>query len=278
MRSKTILLSAVFYAGLAGLTLLPLWRPLQSITPPELLSQIGRNIEAYVFALLAAVYFDLATLRTTAVRAARTGLALAILAAFVATEALATQLQLPQSFITLNEAFLGLLIIIFYSHWSRPGADARPLASRQSLFYTVAVVVPILGELPIKGWESSLAQIWIVDHAETWGFVILTAMLIDFVLPWPPAERMPLSPVFRGAWYLALLAIPLLGSALNRHGVDSAAATGLVESSLVWIQRITEAFVAALALTVWLELKYLLRSRGDRVENRNLQGARVDNR
>ena len=47
-----------------------------------------------------------------------------------------------------------------------------------------------------------------------------------------------------------MVTIPVAVAVVNRHGVDSSAAVGPYESALVWIQRITEAFIAGLAL--WL--------------------------
>lgn len=269
-------LTIAFYVGVATLVLFSYWSRLQDLVPAALAPRISRNNEGYVFVLVAIIYLAFGhpdRAGSGAVRAFWFG---AVVAAFAFTGFVAEAPQVPQTVVTLNEAFLGFLILASYLELSRHRETGHPIASRRAFFYALVAFIPLLGELPIRGWEGTAFQIWIVDHAEAWGFAIVSAVLVDFIRPWPTGVRP--SRAISAVWYLALLATPVIVDWLNPHGVDSAAAIGPIESGLVWIQRITEAFVAVFLLTLWFDLRGLAKGRRDSVDRPHDVGVTIGNR
>lgn len=240
---------------LCGVIALLGWPRLENFLTEGLLLQAQRNTEGYFFAALAIAF--LPAWGRPPIRLGRAGLtALALL--FVLFELVASQTDLPIWVITLNESILGAVVL--FAYLLADGRKGRP----KTLFYTGMALVILAGELPIPAWGGSGAAQWIVDHAESWGFAVLAALYLDFVRPWPFEARRMAAAGTRVAWYATLVMAPLVLSALNQHGVDSAAAVGPIESSLVWVQRITEAFVATIVLSLHYALVARLGGTADR--------------
>ena len=224
------------------------WPGLDGVFPGGILTQARRNTEGLVFASLAITLIAAYNHRT---KGPRWIWSIAVLSGLVATEIASDRLTLPAWIATLNEAIVGAIVLAVYlrGHWRRP----------TPWFYVGVLIVVLAGEIPIPGWETAGVASWIVEKAEAWGFAALAGFYFDFVRPAevtvpnlvdPPQRTVP-----RWAWYGALLILPVALSALNTNGVDSRAAVGLVESALVWVQRITEGFVAALLITAFYDLR-----------------------
>ena len=228
------------------------WDGLDRLVSEGLLTQIRRNNEAFVFAGLA---LTTASFRRPPVRWALAGWWLFLAATFFLTEVVGSRLGLAQWFITLNEAILAAAVLTLHLHHN--GDRNRPAARWR--FYGILAVIILLGEAPFPGWHLSEPAVWIIDHAEAWGFALLAGLYFDFVNRWPDGPAASIGA--RVAWYLGLVVVPLVLSALNQNGVDSVAAAGPIESALVWIQRITEGFIAALLISVSLALEGVLRRR-----------------
>lgn len=231
------------------------WPPLARVVPEGLLIQAQRNNEAFFFVAL--VIALLPAWGRASIPLSRLGVA-AMAAFFVVFDAIGPSTGLPIWVITLNESLLGAVVLFAYLVFS---GYRRPQTAKW--FYLVLAAVVLAGELPIPGWGDSAPAWWIVNHAEGWGFALLAAIYLDFVRPWPFERDKTAGVVGRGFWYVGIVVTPLLFSALNEHGVDSTAAVGPYESTLVWVQRITEAFVAAVLITVY----YGWRAREHRAES-----------
>jgi len=255
-RIRTDIVGGIVALVLCSFIPLLVWPPLADVVPGGLLIQAQRNNEALFFVAL--VIALLPAWGRSSIPLSRLGL-VAMAVVFVVFDAIGPSTDLPIWVITLNEALLGAVVLLAYLVFS--GAD-RP--ARAKWFYAGLLLVVLAGELPIAGWEDGPAAMWIVDHAEGWGFALLAALYLDFVRPWRFEGTVTSGPLGRSIWYLGLLVVPLLFSALNENGVDSNAAAGPYESTLVWVQRITEAFVAAVLLTLY----YAWRAREHRLEPR----------
>lgn len=231
-------------AGAAALSVgVMAWPVLDAVVPAGLLTQIRRNSEAPAFVALMLVDLCVPSLAVFGRRWAMWWAGLAL--GFVVTGVLGTSVGLPTEIVTLNESFLGALILSpLLRLRAEDGRRAQP-----GLVYLAIAALVVTGETATgRGGE------WIMGSAETWAFVALTAFLLDVLRPWPfrPGHVAPSSR--RVARYLLLVIVPLGASALNRHGIDADAAVGVYESALVWLQRVTESFIAALFLTAWFDL------------------------
>lgn len=204
--------------------------------------QISRNSEAFTLCLL--VSLDLQFVFGS--RPSRRPLWWAFLAAAYLVTEFAD--GLPGTVVTLSESFLGALLISVFFAVFEPGT---PRWRWRWLAPALGLSVVLVGELPLATFER--VSPWIVLKAETWGFVMLIAILVSYLssYPWPEVRPTAKS---RAVWILTIIVLPLFIAAINPHGVDSVAAIGPIESSMVWIQRITESFIAAVLLTglFWL--------------------------
>jgi hypothetical protein len=251
-QSNRNLIFAIFVAGMLALFLATL-PSIGSTLPDALATQIGRNGEAYVFAILVAVDIRLRESASRPIGLIIWWIFLGV--SYVATEA---ALGMPQQVVTLSEAFLGAIVVSVFISIFESQDPAR--WDKRWLFPAGAVLMAIVGELPIGGWEDATASAWITDNAETVGFVALTALLLGYMSPYPwPLARPTL--LGRWVWMILLVAVPIGVALVNPNGVDSLAAVGVVESVMVWIQRITESFVAAFLLTGYLWIQDWQRSR-----------------
>lgn len=274
-RTRLSLLRLLFYGGVAGFGLLVHWASLlEGRLPAEVIDLVRRNSEAYLLMILVALDVELISAGPPGTGRARRSAWLAVLAvAWVATYFLGQTLGLPQAIITLNEPLMAAVIISLYLPWSREKASPwEPIRGRQLAYYAVAVALVVLGELPLAGWEGSPAMVAIVDNAETIAAAILVSLYFDLVGRWPQTAPWTTSR-WRIAWYPLLALTPVAYTLLNPVGRDLTLAEGLGESTVAWLQRTTEAFIAALGISLYFDLRaWALRQRP---ASRRVEGLRT---
>lgn len=227
--------STAFYAGLAVLLLAILTQTLSSVMPGGLARRIGQNSEAYVFALFLAAWIQLVMPRIPRSRVwwwvIPTGIAITALG-FVLLDS-----TMPARIRTLNESFIALGLLIPYVSLRRPLGIWAPLAS---LGFTIVVVVGI-------GSPDSL----VVDLAEALGFLILTPLALDVVDRGILEPTAPTRPGMRVAWYLFLLAVPVITSAI---GVQARQDDGHFATVLDYLGRMHESFIGVLIVVVFFSV------------------------
>lgn len=225
----------VFYGGLGIALLLIVTRALD-ILLPSLASRIAYNSEGYFFALFLGLWIQVMMPRIPSGRRMPWALGYGAFWALVGV-GLALS-ELPSRIKTLNEAALALAIVIPYVTLRRP------------LARWVLGAVPALIALTIwaVGWAP---QSWIIDQAETFGFVILAMLTFDVfdrVLLDRDAE---VNRPARWAWYGFMVLEPIVISLIGtdaRHGVGPAALT------LEYLGRIHESFFGMLLVAIILHL------------------------
>jgi hypothetical protein len=227
-----------------------------SISPGGLLGllelQISRNSEAFALCLLVSLDLQFALY---AGRSRRWTWWAFLVFAFLVTELVG---NLPVTVVTLSESFLGALLISVFLTLFQPN---HPRWHWRWAVPLIGFCVVLVGELPFTAFQEMSP--WIMLKAETWGFLSLTAILVGYLSSYPWKEVRP-STSSRVLWILTITLLPLVVASINPNGVDSVAAVGPLESLMVWIQRITESFIAAVLLTV---LCWLLEPRGGSAEN-----------
>lgn len=247
---------AVYVAlALVALTVLLEWNGLDALLPDNVVVSIRRNNEAPIFMALAILTISL----ENPVKRELGWIWWSLVGAgFVVTNIFGRSIGLPQSVITLSEAFLGIAFLGAYLYTIGDRRDGRPRVWP----YVAAAALVLLGEFPVGGFDESAVGEWLSGQAEAFGFFILTALYLDFVRPWPFSRR-KVSAKRHVVWFGALVVIPLLVRLFNDHGVDPIGAEGFVELALVWTQRIMEAFIAAIGLSIyyWWRLDRSGRSR-----------------
>lgn len=252
--------SRILFLGFQSLMALALaisFLPVQGGGPlGSIQTQVSRNSEAFALCLL--VSFEL-RLRTHD----DMGSWFPIWWAFLAAGYFGTELisGLPAPVATLNEAFLGALVISMFLTVFHPSNTGR--WRWRWLFPIGAAAVALIGELPIGAFNW--ARPWIMGSAESLGFVILITILFGCVSGYPWPEGLSSVPR-RVVWLMALVVIPIGVALVNPNGVDSIAAVGVLESAMVWIQRITEAFIAAVLLTIYCQAQARLSGSAERKE------------
>jgi hypothetical protein len=155
---------------------------------------------------------------------------------------------LPPSVATPNESILAVLSVSVFLTIFQPSEPGR--WRLRWLFPVSAALVALVGELPLAMFEP--VSTWIMENAESLGFILLTTLLFGYLSSYPWPQVMPAAPL-RVAWMVALVVLPIGVALVNPNGVDAGAAVGVLESAMVWIQRITEAFIAAVLLTIYCE-------------------------
>lgn len=222
---------------------------------PQALVTFGRrNAEALVFFAIVIVTVPplLSRPRRTAV------LVVIFLLIAIGLDFVASRELLPAEVYTHSEPFLGAAIVLAHLYATR-----RIRRYRVWFTYVALLAIVTVGELlPIP--EDPAQMRWIIVEAEAWGLALLTMTYFDLVRPWPFNESRPPGRWLRILWYLVLLAVPLVVQVANRHGVDSVAASGPLESGLVWLQRNIEAFVAAILIAAFFDLSDIVVARSSR--------------
>ena len=200
---------------------------------------IARNTEAFVFVALVVVC--LAVSGSSGFRWAWPVVLLAIYIALVIGSD-----SVPGEIATLKESFLAAAIVATYLAVTRSDGD-EPRTPTLAVLALVSVAL-IAGELPGAGSESPGIPGWLADNAETWAFVGLTVILIDVLWPFPWLTNEPASMLWHLLFLCMMIGVPVVVAVVNENGVDSVAAIGAWETSLVVVQRVTESFIAAFLL------------------------------
>ena len=232
--SKRIVVG-LFYGGLSVLLVAVVTGAL-SMFAPTIATRVAYNSEAYLFALVLGAWIQFGLPRLPAGRRLTWALAHGALWAAIAVWLVAS--DLPSRFRTLNEPALALALLIPYV------ALRRPVSRWLLLAVPVFVAVTVWA---VMGYPDS----WIIDQAETVGFVVLTMLTFDVF------DRPPLNPgatYRRGArwgWYgfmvLEPIVVSLLGTAI-RSGEDP------LGVALLYLGRIHESFVGVLLVALILHL------------------------
>lgn len=157
---------------------------------------------------------------------------------------------LPQSIITLREAFLGLLVITAYLGWSRsilPSRlhmiDGRPTASRsaQIAYYAAAVVFAVIVDLGVvRRVAGGTVGDWLETNIEAYAAMILIPLYFDLIV----LRRTWWT---RIAWYGFLVVAPIL---VQGGFLDTVFPEGLLD----WVGRATEAFIAAFIISAYFDV------------------------
>jgi hypothetical protein len=225
MRRRTVVVSVLYYAIVAGLLLGVLFQIFPHVLPHVLATRISHNSEGYVMALAIALWLQLARPRLTGSRL-EWPVTITVAVLFVGLTAFLIWGGLPSRFKTLNEATLASAMLIPYVQWRRP--------LRRGLAAALAVGVFVV--LLVTSKTTA-----VTDLAETFGALLLAPIgfdLVDRGILDPGAQT---SRSARYGWYAALVAAPVLFSLLEYHyGVGS---TGWIGEPVRFAVRITEAFI-----------------------------------
>jgi hypothetical protein len=238
-------LPLIVYAMLAALllgTLLEVW---SDVLPESVASRINRNSEGFLAALLLALWIQFVRprLRTEAYRWPVT-VAAAGASAAVAFLLLASDLE-PR-FRTLNETYFAVALLLPYIQLR------RPLRSRW-------LPAALSGGLLLVTVAANRTGI-VTELAESIGLWLLLPVGLDLVDRGILDRTAQTSRPLRVAWYAALVAVPVLFSALSPYVPDDGQADvsaeveagyTLVEEFLRYGSRITEAFVCMLVLHLY---------------------------
>lgn len=162
----------------------------------------------------------------------------------------AAGIDLPQSVITLGEAFVAAAVISLYHGWSRGFAPwsrawgfGSPMVSVQarSGYYLAVVVFTVI---VYQSWFLNLAGAtavdWLQVNAEAFAAALIIPAYFDLVAA---ATR----PAVRLVWYPALVAAPL---AIQGGVLDPVLGDALVG----WLERTTEAFIAAFVVSAYFDV------------------------
>ncbi len=248
----------IYYAAVAAFGILVHQAFLVPILGDGVITILRRNTEAYALAVLIPAYWDIYAWEAdpwgeTNIHLRRHPgqyawlVLLALAAIVVETGPLAETFRLPQSIITLGEAFVAALVITAYQGWSRgflPGAPSprggRPVVSTRTSIrlYVGAILATIL---VYQGFVTTLLGTgtveWLQINAESYAAILLVPFYFDFVAP---RRRQWVE----WAWYAFLVAgaLAVAGGRFDETVVGSLA---------VWVGKTREAFLAALVISIY---------------------------
>lgn len=226
----------VFYGGLAVLLLLITTDLLSEILPSSMARRVAYNSEGYLFALVLAAWLQFGTRRLSDRIRLQWALALGVFWATVGVGLIVS--DLPSRIRTLNESSLALAFLIPYVIFRRPLPQWTWLS------------VPVLIAMVVWGVTQD-PEGWIVDQAETFGFLILAVLTLDVfdraVLEPGRASR----PWTLWAWYGFMVIEPVVVSAL---GTEMRGDDGVAARTLQWLGRIHESFIGVLLVVLILRL------------------------
>lgn len=224
-----------FYGGLGILLILITTGALRVIIP-AFSTRIAYNSEAYLFAVGLGVWIQLILPRIRASARLRWALMVGAVWALIGVGLLLS--DLPSRIRTLNESALALAVLVPYVTLGRP------------LRRWAVLLVPVLVVLTV--WAVIWApESWVIDQAETFGFVVLTILTLDLfdrVLLDPTA---PVRKGFRLAWYGFMILEPIAVSGL---GTGIRTGGGGLALTLEYLGRIHESFVGVLLVALILHL------------------------
>lgn len=226
----------LFYGGLAVLVVLCASRVLAEIVPAPLAGRIAYNSEAYLFAVVLAGWIQFVLPRLDATRRLPAAVVVGALWGLIGVGLVLS--DLPSSVRTLNETALALALLIPYVSLRRP-------ASPWWLVSVPVIVVLVAGAV---AWAPDS---WVIDQAETLGFLVLTVLTFAVVDKGLLQPGVTVSAARRWGWCGLLLLEPVVVSGLGtgmREGGGAAAAT------LEFLGRVHESFFGVLLVVLVLAL------------------------
>lgn len=244
MTGKLGIATWVIYGVVAVLLIVIVSGALSTMFPSVASTRIAYNSEGYLFALVLGLWLQVALPRVPerrrfALSAAHGGLWAIIGIALLLSD-------LPSRIRTLNEAALGLAIVIPYVALRRPLPRWVPWSS--SLLLVALTVWAIVGA------PSS----WVIDQAETFGFIVLAVLTFD-VFDRPLIDDTATSSAgVRWAWYGFMILEPIVVSAI---GTDARSGSGAGAVTLLYLGRIHESFVGVLLVVALMYLSRVSQAR-----------------
>lgn len=232
----------VFYGGLTVLLVLITTNLLSEILPSGMAPRVAYNSEGYLFAVVLGAWLQFGLPRLSGRARVQWAVGLGVFWALVGIGLLFS--DLPSRIRTLNESSLALALLIPY------------VALRRPLPRWTLVSVPVLIGMVIWGVTQD-PEGWIVDQAETFGFLILAILTFDVI------DRALLEPGRKSrhgslwVWYGFMVIEPVVVSAL---GTEIRGDDGAVAMTLQWLGRIHESFIGVLLVVLILRLAPLSRS------------------
>lgn len=225
----------LFYGGFCILLLLIVTTIIRTLIP-GFATRISYNSEAYFFAVFLGAWIQFALPQLPHHRRLPWALVVGAIFALFGMGLLLS--DLPSRIRTLNESSLALAILIPYVSLSRP-------LPRWTLLATPILIV-------LTMWAVAWApQSWVIDQAETFGFLVLAMLTLDFfdrVLLEPEAQ---VNVSLRASWYVFTIIEPVVVSAL---GTDIRTGGGTTALVLEYLGRIHESFVGLLLVALILHL------------------------
>jgi hypothetical protein len=222
----------VYYGGLAvGLALILLQR-LDDIVGKSLATHIAHNSEAYLAALVLTAWIQFVRPRLAGTRA-EWPVAIAVGVVLVVIGIVLVQTHLPSRFRTLNEAFIGMGLLIPYVQARRP------------LNRVVSLGVPgVMLLLVLVAGNTGVIK----DQAESAMMIILLPIGLDLIDRGILQSDAVTSVRQRYAWYAALILVPVLFVALRK----GAHVGGWAGNRMLYSQRGLEGYILVFFLEVYL--------------------------
>lgn len=218
-------LQALLYVVLVSLLLLCVTGLMKEAVPGKAGVTLSRNSEAFLTLLAVCFWVDVVRPRLR-VHASQWAITIAAGAALFALGLALRQAPWPSRVVTLNEALLGIAVLVVYLQLQRPVPRW-------------ASAIPALGViLPLLGWDNALTT----DMAEAFGALVLIPLVVD-VVDRRLLDGGPPAIVRNVVWMIGLM-----GSIVVIHLVSDGPNDGLVADIAYYVQRATEMFVAAAAM------------------------------
>lgn len=232
MTSRGKVFATLYYGGLALVLALILLQLLDDVLGKSLAAHIGHNSEAYLAALVVTAWVQFVRPRLAGTKA-EWAVALLVGVALVVVGIVLVQTHLPSRFRTLNEAFIGMGILIPY------------LQGRRPLNRIVSLGLPGVALLAVLFFGS---QGVIKDQAESIMMLILLPIGLDLfdrgILQFDAVTSVR----GRFAWYAALILVPVLFVALRK----GAHVGGWAGNRMLYSQRGLEGYIFVFFLEVYL--------------------------
>jgi hypothetical protein len=232
MRTRTIVVSTIYYIGVLALLLGVLFKEWVKVLPKHLAGQIGHNSEGYLAALVIAVWIQFVRSRLANTRA-EWPVTIVVALVFVGLTVEMLTGDWASRFKTLNEATAAIAVLIPYVQLR------RPLPSRVAAIAAAVVIVVTI---------ATIKTAMTIDLAETFGMVIFAIVGLDLIDLGILDNTARTSAAKRWGWYAFLVIAPIVFSFLEYHwgtnwkGVGT---TGIIGVAVRWLVRIVESFIFA---------------------------------
>lgn len=224
------------YGGLALLLLLIIPGVLDTLISPRLAGRIAYNSEGYLFALVLAAWIQFVLPRLRGGARVPWGLMHGAVWALIGVGLLAS--DLPSRVVTLNEPAFALALLIPYVSIPRP----LPRWVRGAVPVLVGVTVWAVGWAP---------QSWVIDQAETFGFVVLAMLTLDFFDRELLDAEAQVNRALRWGWYGFMILEPVVVSLIGTQARSGGTASAL---ALEYLGRIHESFIGVLLVALMLHV------------------------